>query len=260
MASRAEDLPPLATQGPKAQPSLLHSHSNASSAGGLFRVVRDEPFVQSAAAAIQPSSATEALVLQRCMDVTIAIVCLLLVWPILVLCAVAVRLTSPGPIIYHHQRLGRDGKVFNCLKFRTMRMDADRVLAALLESSPALRTEWIELRKLRQDPRITSIGRFLRRYSLDELPQLFNVLRGDMSIVGPRPLATDEAHYYAESFATYCSVNPGITGLWQVSGRNDVSYSRRVQLDCQYATSRTLRGDVWIIVRTIPVVFGGNGY
>jgi len=114
-------------------------------------------------------------------------------------------------------------------------------------------------RKLRNDPRITRIGHFLRRYSLDELPQIFNVLRGEMSIVGPRPLATDEAPHYGASYGLCFSVNPGITGLWQVSGRNDVSYERRVELDCQYAKARSLKIDLWIMVRTIPVVFGGTG-
>jgi lipopolysaccharide/colanic/teichoic acid biosynthesis glycosyltransferase len=114
-------------------------------------------------------------------------------------------------------------------------------------------------RKLRDDPRITRIGRFLRRYSLDELPQLFNVLRGEMSIVGPRPIATDEAHLYAERFSLYCSVKPGITGAWQVGGRNDVSYQRRVQLDCEYARTKSVGQDLRLLLRTIPVVLRGTG-
>lgn len=140
-----------------------------------------------------------------------------------------------------------------------MRSDADKVLQELLRSSPALMAEWVANRKLRHDPRITRIGHFLRRYSIDELPQLFNVLRGEMSIVGPRPLATDEAQHYGAHYALCFSVNPGITGLWQVSGRNDVSYQRRVELDCHYATMRSVALDLSIIFRTIPVVFGGTG-
>jgi exopolysaccharide production protein ExoY len=141
-----------------------------------------------------------------------------------------------------------------------MRQDADRVLQEVLASSPELMAEWITQRKLRNDPRILPVGAILRRYSIDELPQLLNVLRGDMSIVGPRPLATDESHYYAGSFALYCLVKPGITGLWQVSGRNNVSYRRRVELDCHYVRTRCLKRDLRILLRTVPTVLGGTGF
>ncbi|RST32243.1 sugar transferase [Sphingomonas ginkgonis] len=194
------------------------------------------------------------------LDLVIASACLLLLWPVMLGVAVLVWLTDPGPIVFRHKRLGRNGEVFHCLKFRTMRQDADRLLNELLIASPALMAEWIRERKLRNDPRITPVGGFLRRYSLDELPQLINVLRGEMSIVGPRPLSTDEAHYYGNAYPLFSSINPGITGLWQVSGRNDVSYPRRVQLDCQYVRTRCVRGDLMILLRTVPVIFGGTGY
>jgi exopolysaccharide production protein ExoY len=184
----------------------------------------------------------------------------MLLWPIMLAAVFLVWLSGPGPVLYSHQRLGRSGQTFGCLKFRTMRQDADRVLREVLETSPELMAQWIAERKLRQDPRITRIGGILRRYSIDELPQLINVLRGEMSMVGPRPLATDEAHYYANAFSLYCRVKPGITGLWQVSGRNNVSYRRRVELDCHYVRTRELRRDIRIIARTLPVVFGGTGY
>lgn len=231
------------------------------SATPLFGLVREEPLVEQKWVAPSPpvprTSYPDAL--QRSLDVTIALAALLVLWPVMLITSILVRLSGPGPIIYSHKRLGRNGEVFGCLKFRTMRADADRILLALLESSPPLMAEWQQDRKLRKDPRITAIGGFLRRYSLDELPQIFNVLRGNMSIVGPRPLATDESHYYADSYAVYCSLKPGITGLWQVSGRNEVCYDYRVQLDCEYARMRSLRSDIWIILRTVPVVFRGTG-
>ncbi|GAA4018914.1 hypothetical protein GCM10022280_18210 [Sphingomonas swuensis] len=226
----------------------------------LFSLVRDEPLVVQHEPLFVPSAGTGARLCQRCLDVTVALVALLLVWPLLLLGAVLVLASGPGPIFYSHRRLGRDGQVFGCIKLRTMRTDADRILQELLRSSPAMMAEWVADRKLRNDPRITRIGQFLRRYSLDELPQLFNVLRGEMSIVGPRPLATDEAQHYGADYRLCFSVNPGITGLWQVSGRNDVSYQRRVELDCHYATVRCLALDLSIMLRTIPVVLGGTGH
>lgn len=242
-------------------PSESASASRFENATPLFGLVREEPLVEkewvAPSMALPRTSYPDSL--QRTLDITTALAALFVLWPMMLITAMLVRLSGPGPIIYCHRRLGRNGEVFDCLKFRTMRPDADRILVALLDSSPHLMTEWQQERKLRKDPRITAIGGFLRRYSIDELPQIFNVLRGDMSIVGPRPLATDESHYYAESYAVYCSLKPGITGLWQVSGRNEVCYDYRVQLDCEYARKRSLRSDIWIILRTVPVVFRGTG-
>ena len=174
--------------------------------------------------------------------------------------AVLVVATSRGPAFYSQPRLGLNGERFGCLKFRTMLVDADRLLQDLLDSSPALKEVWMRDRKLRDDPRITPLGRFLRRYSIDELPQLFNVLRGEMSIVGPRPLATDEVHFYADAFSTYCSLKPGITGPWQVGGRNAISFAVRAELDCEYARTKSYLQDFRLILRTIPVVLRGTGF
>ncbi|MEO6360343.1 MAG: sugar transferase [Sphingomicrobium sp.] len=253
---------------PRSEPAIIGAQAQTAlspkseSVTPLFGLVRDEPLVEqgwvapSAPASRDPYSDA----LQRHLDVIIASAALLVLWPVMVIAAVLVFLSSPGPIFYSHPRFGRDGKVFGCLKFRTMRCNSDLLLHALLNNSPALNAEWQVARKLRKDPRTTAITRFLRRYSIDELPQIFNVLRGDMSIVGPRPLATDEVHFYAGRFPIYCSMRPGITGLWTVSGRNEVTFLRRVDLDCEYARIRSLRSDIWIILRTVPVVFRGTGF
>ncbi len=165
-----------------------------------------------------------------------------------------VKLTSPGPVFYVQQRVGRDYRSFGCIKFRTMRRDADRILSRILDESPELREEFRHDFKLRNDPRITRIGRFLRRSSLDELPQFLNVLRGEMSVVGPRPIVRQELPRYGERMEEVLSVRPGLTGLWQVSGRNNLSYRQRVLLDLRYARHRSLRLDLLIILRTIGVI------
>lgn len=225
----------------------------------LFRWPGDKPFAESSPQTLFSPRAPHALLLERCVDLTLATLLLLILSPFMLATALVVLLSGRGPAFYRQPRLGLNGETFDCLKFRTMQVDADRLLQGLLESSPALREVWMRDRKLRKDPRITPIGRFLRRYSLDELPQLFNVLCGEMSIVGPRPIATDEAHFYGEAFSIYCSVKPGITGAWQVGGRNDVSYQRRVQLDCEYARTKSLRQDIRLLLRTVPVVLRGTG-
>jgi lipopolysaccharide/colanic/teichoic acid biosynthesis glycosyltransferase len=129
----------------------------------------------------------------------------------------------------------------------------------LLSACETIRSEWQRDHKIRSDPRVTEVGRVLRRFSVDEMPQLFNVLRGEMSIVGPRPIVEAEIKRYAQNYSTYCSVKPGLTGLWQISGRNRVSYERRVELDCEYARTKSISGDAWIILRTVPVVIQGGG-
>ena len=225
----------------------------------LFRWPGEKPFVESSPQLLFSPRAAHVLLLERCVDLILATSLLLILSPFMLATALLVLLSGPGPAFYRQPRLGLNGQRFDCLKFRTMQVDADRLLQGLLESSPALREVWMRDRKLRKDPRITPIGRFLRRYSLDELPQLFNVLRGEMSIVGPRPIAMDEAQFYAEAFSIYCSVKPGITGAWQVGGRNDVSYQRRVQLDCEYARTKSLRQDIRLLLRTVPVVLRGTG-
>ncbi len=172
----------------------------------------------------------------RVVDIVLTLILLAVMAPLLAL-IVTSYILDPGPILFAHRRIGRDGREFPCFKFRTMVVDADRRLEALLLSCPVSRLEWEQARKLRADPRVTRLGKFLRRSSLDELPQLLNVLRGEMSLVGPRPITRDEVGRYGRFFPVYCRVRPGMTGLWQISGRNDVSYRRRVALDVAFARS-----------------------
>jgi lipopolysaccharide/colanic/teichoic acid biosynthesis glycosyltransferase len=178
------------------------------------------------------------------------------------LCVIALLVRADGgPALFAHRRVGRSGRAFGCLKFRTMVPDAERRLAALLAADPAARAEWEATRKLRNDPRVTWIGRFLRASSLDELPQLLNVLRGEMSLVGPRPVLASElaSHYGPMATERYQSVRPGITGLWQVSGRSDTSYAERVALDVAYVARPSLREDLRILLRTPAAVLLQRG-
>ena len=178
--------------------------------------------------------------------------------PLILLIAILMR-REGGSIIYKHRRIGRDGRAFECLKFRTMVPNADQVLRELLESDPAIKAEWVRDHKLRCDPRVTRLGRFLRRTSLDELPQLWNVMRGEMSLVGPRPVVREELLRYGRNVRTYLSAKPGITGLWQVKGRNDTDYRRRVVLDTYYVRNQNLLLDLYILFKTTRVVLGGSG-
>jgi lipopolysaccharide/colanic/teichoic acid biosynthesis glycosyltransferase len=156
--------------------------------------------------------------------------------------------------LYSQRRIGRGYKGFGCLKFRTMRKDADRLLASVLASDPALQAEFERDHKLKDDPRITPIGKLLRRSSLDELPQFINVLKGQMSVVGPRPIVWDELPRYGASMDEVLAVRPGLTGLWQVSGRNNISYDNRVQLDLAYVRHRTVWLDIRILILTVGVI------
>ena len=195
----------------------------------------------------------------RALDIVVASAALLLLAPIMVLTALAIMIFDPGPLLYGHTRVGKGGRAFRCLKFRSMMVDADARLAHLLETDAEARAEWQETQKLRRDPRITPIGRFLRRSCLDELPQLFNVLRGEMSLVGPRPIVAGEAARYGRHFPVYCSLKPGITGLWQVKRQDQTSYRRRVAFDLTYARSRSVALNVRILVLTVPSVLRGEG-
>ena len=173
--------------------------------------------------------------------------------------AAAVRLSSPGPIFFSHRRIRCHGAFFSMWKFRTMCVNSAEVLDNYLASDPQARAEWRRTHKLQNDPRVTRVGAFLRRTSLDELPQIWNVLSGSMSLVGPRPIVAAEVEKYGEFFAAYCSVKPGLTGLWQVSGRSKVTYGERVQLDDQYAREWSLAGDLRILVRTLTSVVNQDG-
>ncbi|EGK89239.1 sugar transferase [Microcoleus sp. MON1_C1] len=191
---------------------------------------------------------------KRLFDILFSLSVLILFAPVYLLLAFLIALSSPGPIFYVQERVGKNRKRFYCLKFRTMVENADDILLEIMENSPHLRQEFEDNFKLKQDPRITWIGRFLRMTSLDEFPQFWNVLKGDMSVVGPRPLVEEELPRYGRHINKILTIRPGITGLWQVSGRNDIPYPRRVQIDLYYANDKNLWMDMWIVFKTIGVV------
>ncbi|MEG4519960.1 MULTISPECIES: sugar transferase [unclassified Microcoleus] len=191
---------------------------------------------------------------KRLFDILFSLSVLILFAPVYLLLAFLIALSSPGPIFYVQERVGKNRKRFYCLKFRTMVENADDILLEIMENSPHLRQEFEDNFKLKQDPRITWIGRFLRMTSLDEFPQFWNVLKGDMSVVGPRPLVEEELPRYGSHINKILTIRPGITGLWQVSGRNDIPYPRRVQIDLYYANDKNLWMDMWIVFKTIGVV------
>lgn len=197
--------------------------------------------------------------ISRLMDIIVATLIIVIIAPLFVLLAFTIWANDRGAPIFTHRRIGRDGRTFPCLKFRTMVIDADQRLQHLLASDPVAAREWALDHKLRVDPRITRLGGFLRKTSLDELPQLANVIIGHMSLVGPRPIVQSEVNRYGRYFKHYCQVRPGITGLWQVSGRNDVSYRRRVALDTFYARRKSVKTDLMIIGRTLPAVLLTRG-
>lgn len=195
---------------------------------------------------------------KRIFDIIVATLAILCLSPLIIgiiLCARA----SCGSALFRHRRVGQGGKIFDCMKFRTMVPNADQVLQDLLDSNREIKEEWLRDHKLRDDPRVTRVGRFLRRTSLDELPQLWNVLRGEMSLVGPRPVVPDELRRYGTKVEVFLSARPGITGLWQVSGRNDMDYRRRVAIDVCYVRSKSLVLDVVILAKTLPAVIRASG-
>lgn len=186
--------------------------------------------------------------------------CLLLVFSTAMLVILMLIWRVDGaPLFFGHYRVGRDGKLFKCLKFRSMRRDADAVFQKILSEDASARAEWDKDQKLLNDPRITPVGRFLRKTSLDELPQLFNVLKGEMSLVGPRPITLSELERYGNSRWHYVKVRPGMTGLWQLSGRNNTTYAERVGFDREYVETRSLAGDFIILVKTLRVVVQRDG-
>ncbi len=191
---------------------------------------------------------------KRIFDIVFALSILTIFSPVYLILIVAIALNSKGPIFYVQQRVGKDRQPFNCIKFRTMVDRADTMLETIMEDSPQMRQEFQDTHKLKQDPRITKIGKFLRLTSLDEFPQFWNVLKGEMSVVGPRPLVREELPKYGRKIDTVLTIKPGITGLWQVSGRNDIPYPKRVQIDAYYATSHNWLLDLWIVYKTIGVI------
>jgi Undecaprenyl-phosphate galactose phosphotransferase WbaP len=206
-----------------------------------------------------PSSLYRYRVIKRIVDIVLVILALPVLLPALFLVGMVVRLTSPGPVFFSHRRICRDGAFFSMWKFRTMCVNSSDVLEQHLAKHPKARAEWKKSHKLRVDPRITPVGLFLRRYSLDELPQAWNVLRGQMSLVGPRPIVAAEVEKYADCFDFYCRVKPGVTGLWQVSGRSKLSYDARVKLDCDYVTRWSLWFDLKILLNTFKSVVNRDG-
>lgn len=200
------------------------------------------------------------MALKRAIELMLAIVLLPLLLPLIFFIGVAIILDSKGPIFYSQERIGKGGKPFKCLKFRTMYRDADSRLKEILDKDEKAREEWQKYFKLKNDPRVTKVGKFLRKTSLDELPQIFNVLKGEMSFVGPRPVLRRELEeYYKEFSRYYYEVRPGITGLWQISGRNELDYEQRVRLDVWYVLNWSLWLDFVIFVKTIKVVLSGKG-
>ncbi len=197
--------------------------------------------------------------IKRAMDFGFAASATLIASPLIAAILVLVKLSSPGPVFYGHRRIGLQGGSFKAWKFRTMHVDGDEILRRHLSSNPEAREEWERDHKLRNDPRVTSVGRLLRKLSLDELPQLWNVLKGEMSMVGPRPIVDEEVEKYGRVYSLYTGVVPGITGLWQISGRNDTTYGQRVRLDSYYVRNWSPWLDVYILARTPLAVLCGKG-
>jgi len=197
--------------------------------------------------------------IKRVFDIVFTLCLALAALPLGLLIALAIVLDSRGGVFFAHTRVGKGGKPFRIYKFRSMMAGGDEVLARYLEQNPSLVEEWKLTHKLKDDPRVTRVGRLLRKTSLDELPQVWNVLRGEMSMVGPRPIVLEESAKYGPAFALYTQVRPGLTGLWQVSGRNDTNYQRRVALDCYYIRHWSLWLDAKILLKTVRVVLGGRG-
>ena len=191
---------------------------------------------------------------KRLIDILLAVIGVLALLPLFSLCSLGVLLASRGPVIFRHRRVGFQGRAFDCLKFRTISVDADERLADYLRANPQAEREWAETCKLRYDPRLTPFGAVLRKTGLDELPQLFNVLMGDMSMVGPRPVTDREIEKYGPHASAYLACKPGITGLWQTSGRSKTTYGERVVLDSTYAKNWSLMLDAKTMLLTLPVL------
>jgi len=196
---------------------------------------------------------------KRIFDVVLAVIALIFLAPLIFVFAVLVWLQDGRSPIFGHARYGKNGRVFKCYKLRSMVPDAKQRLEYILSTDEAARREWDATQKLVRDPRITPLGKFLRVSSIDELPQLWNIIKGDMSIVGPRPIVKDEIARYGEYYAYYSSVRPGLTGLWQVKGRSDTTYEERVLLDVEYVQNQSFFRDVSIIVQTVPAILNSRG-
>ena len=207
--------------------------------------------------AIEPKEGHVYIFCKRAMDIIGSLAGLILLSPLLLIIAIAIKIEDPkGNIIFGHKRVGKDGKLFPCYKFRSMFANAEEMKKNFTEEQ---KKEYAETFKLKDDPRITKVGKFTRKTSIDELPQLFNILKGEMSIVGPRPIVTDELEFYGEYEKYYKSVKPGLTGLWQVNGRSNTTYDERVDLDMEYVSSRNTIKDLYIIMKTVVKVIKKEG-
>jgi lipopolysaccharide/colanic/teichoic acid biosynthesis glycosyltransferase len=239
-------------QSPESRTAAIEgSYSYAESVG--------RPLGKSQPADTAPSEFFRYRIIKRCFDVLLILISMPVMFLILGAVSAVVMLSSPGPVFYSHRRIRKGGAFFSMWKFRTMCVNSAEVLEDHLARHPEARAEWNKTHKLREDPRITRLGVFLRRYSLDELPQLWNVLMGQMSLVGPRPIVAAEVEKYGDCFDCYCRVKPGLTGLWQVSGRSKLSYDARVALDCEYVDRWSLAKDVMILLRTFASVVNQDG-
>jgi Undecaprenyl-phosphate galactose phosphotransferase WbaP len=229
-------------------PSIQESFSLGLTAAELYRA----PFAL-------PPSREIYQPFKRAIDLLLVICGGVVVVPFCALIALLIKLDSRGPVVFWHERFGRGGRRFFVLKFRSMAINGDEILKRAMAQNPALREEWERDQKLRHDPRVTRIGRLLRITSLDELPQLWNVFKGEMSLVGPRPIVQNEFKKYGSKLKVYMEVTPGVTGLWQVSGRNNTTYEQRVNYDCQYVSQQSALFDFAILLRTIRVVLFREG-
>jgi len=196
---------------------------------------------------------------KRAFDIIACFLAAIIAAPLLLTCYFLVLANSGRPVLFRHRRIGFGGREFTCLKFRTMAADAEKRLQQHLAANPDAAREWLDNQKLHDDPRVTKIGKVMRRFSLDELPQLFNVLKGEMSLVGPRPIVVEEIGKYQEYFHVYANGRPGLTGLWQIKGRNRTTYSERVAFDVDYLRNWSLRRDVVIVLMTVKRVLEGHG-
>jgi len=233
--------------------SILHDFALATTPGGTYRSASSRHSLS------LPSTLFRYRFVKRVVDILLVILAIPVLVPALLIVGLIVKITSPGPAFFSHRRICRDGAFFSMWKFRTMCVNSSDVLERYLAKHPKARSEWAKSHKLRHDPRVTSVGLFLRRFSLDELPQVWNVLRGEMSLVGPRPIVAAEVEKYADCFEFYCRVKPGVTGLWQASGRSKLTYDERVALDRDYVLKWSLLFDLKILLLTFKSVVNRDG-
>jgi len=224
-----------------------------------FTEIDSRPVAGSHRGEAAPASTFRYRVLKRTMDIFLVLAASPLILLVVGIVAAIVALSSPGPIFYSHRRIRKNGAFFSMWKFRTMCLNSAEILEEYLAANPQARAEWNKAHKLRHDPRITPVGAFLRKYSLDEIPQFWNVLMGQMTLVGPRPIVAAEVEKYADNFGCYCRVKPGLTGLWQVSGRSTIDYPERVALDCDYVDRWSLHRDFIILLKTFSTVISQDG-